>query len=98
MRIEHTVVFRLRHAPGSPEEAAFLDEGRRILSAIPGVHAFAVGRQVSAESDLRWRFSMAFDDDAAYAAYGAHPDHRSFVGTRWVPEVEAFQEYDFVAV
>ena len=58
---------------------------------------FAVNRQVSAKSDLNWQFSMVFADQAAYDAYNAHPDHVGFVAERWVPEVAAFQEYDFEA-
>ena len=40
---------------------------------------------------------MIFADQAAYEAYNAHPEHLSFVQNRWQSEVEAFQEYDFIA-
>jgi hypothetical protein len=95
MTIQHTVVFRLSHAPGSPEEAGFLDSAQATLTGIPGVTDFIVNRQVSAKSDLDWQFSMAFADQAAYDGYNTHPDHVGFVAGRWVPEVVAFQEYDF---
>ena len=97
MSIQHTVVFRLVHAPDSTAEQEFLDTGRQTLTAIPGVADFAVHAQVSPKSDLRWQFSMTFADQAAYDAYNAHPDHVSFVAQRWQAEVAAFQEYDFVA-
>ena len=96
MPIQHTVVFRLVHAPGSAAEQEFLDAGRDTLTAVPGVSDFVVNAQVSAKSDLRWQFSMTFADQAAYDAYNAHPDHVAFVAQRWQPEVAAFQEYDFV--
>jgi hypothetical protein len=95
MTIQHTVVFRLSHAPGSPEEAGFLDTAQATLTGIPGVTDFIVNRQVSAKSDLDWQFSMSFADQAAYDGYNTHPDHVGFVAGRWVPEVVAFQEYDF---
>ena len=95
--IQHTVVFRLVHAPGSAEEAEFLDTATGILTGIPGVEGFVVDRQVSAKSDLTWRFSMSFADQGAYEGYNAHPDHVGFVEGRWVPEVAEFQELDFVA-
>ncbi|WP_203580316.1 Dabb family protein [Microbacterium hibisci] len=96
MPIQHTVVFRLSHAPGSPEEAAFLTDARAALTSIPGVEDFRVNRQVSPKSDLAHQFSMVFADDAAYQAYNDHPTHVAFVAERWVPEVASFQEYDFV--
>jgi hypothetical protein len=96
VRITHTVVFRLVHEAGSPGETSFLDDARSTLAAIPGVEGFTIRRQVSAKSDLTFQFSMRFADRAAYDGYDHHPDHLGFVASRWVPEVEAFQEYDFV--
>lgn len=40
MPIQHTVVFRLRHQPGSREEHAFLADARTALTSIPGVEDF----------------------------------------------------------
>ena len=95
MSIQHTVVFRLAHATGSPQEAEFLDTARATLAGIPGVTDFAINRQISTKSDLDWQFSMVFADQAAYDGYNSHPDHVGFVEGRWMPEVVAFQEYDF---
>lgn len=97
MTIQHTVVFRLTHAPGSVAEQEFLDTGRTTLTAIPGVADFVVNEQVSPKSDLRWQFSMTFADQSLYDAYNTHPAHVAFVEQRWQTEVAAFQEYDFVA-
>lgn len=97
MSIQHTLVSRLVYEPGSTAEIEFLVSGRTTLTSIPGVTAFAVNRQVSLKSDLTWQFSMVFADQAAYDAYNVHPAHVEFVETRWKTEVDAFQEYDFVA-
>ncbi|SIT68700.1 Dabb family protein [Microbacterium sp. RU33B] len=97
MTIQHTVVFRLLHAPGSAEERAFLEAGRAALTSIPGVSEFAIHRQVSPKSDLTHQFTMVFADQEAYDAYNGHPSHVAFVESRWIPEVAQFQEYDFVA-
>ena len=97
MTIQHTVVFRLVHEPGSSAEAEFLDTAETTLTAIAGVSDFRINRQVSPKSDLAWQFSMVFADQAAYDRYNADPAHVRFVETRWLVEVEAFQEYDFVA-
>lgn len=95
MSIQHTVVFRLVHDTGSAEEREFLATGRAVLSSIPGVEDFTIRRQVSPKSDLEHQFSMVFRDREAYRAYDAHPAHTAFVAERWVPEVVAFQEFDF---
>lgn len=93
--IRHTVLFRLKHAPGSPGEADFLAAGRG-LAAIPGVEKFEALRQVSPKNEYRFGFSMEFADDAAYQRYNDHPLHTAFVRDRWVPEVDAFMEIDYV--
>ena len=96
MTIQHTVVFRLAHAPGSTAEAEFLGTARATLTGIPGVTEFVINRQVSPKSDLAWQFSMVFADEAAYAAYNDHPDHVTFVQQRWQVEVDDFSEFDFI--
>src|SRR6218665_956703 len=94
--IRHTVAFRLIHPEGSPEEADFLETGRRVLTGIPGVEDFTISRQTSPKSEHRFQFAMTFADQAAYDAYNVHPDHVGFVQGRWVPEVAAFDELDLV--
>jgi hypothetical protein len=95
-RIRHTVAFDLRHAPGSPEEAAFLAAAEG-LAAISGVEEFEVLREVSPKNGYRFGISMEFADEAGYAAYNAHPDHVQFVEQRWLAEVSDFLEIDYAA-
>jgi len=95
--IRHTVSFTLKHAAGSDAERDFLDAAL-VLAVIPGVTRFERLRQVSPKTDFAFGFSMEFADQAAYDAYNAHPDHVAFVQERWVPEVERFQELDYVAL
>lgn len=94
--IRHTVVFRLKHAAGSTGEEKFLADARDILAKIPGVGKFEQLRQVSPKNDYRFGFSMEFADQAAYDGYNGHPDHVAFVRDRWILEVEAFLEIDYV--
>jgi predicted transcriptional regulator len=93
-RIRHTVAFRLRHAPGSPEEAAFLADAET-LAAIPGVEAFEVLRQVGLKNDFAFGISMEFAGRAAYDGYNTHPSHVRFVEERWLAEVAEFLELDY---
>ncbi len=93
--IEHTVTFRLHHAASSQEEQDFLDAAAK-LAQLPGVHDFAIRRQVSPKWDHTFGITMRFDTQADYDGYNDHPDHVAFVQTRWLPEVADFQEADFV--
>lgn len=95
--IRHTAVFRLKHAGGSAAERDFL-AANRALKAIPGVNAFEILRQVSPKNDFTFGVSMEFADDAAYQGYNNHPAHVAFVRDRWVPEVAAFMEIDYVVL
>lgn len=95
--IRHTVVFRLKHAPDSASEKAFLEDAR-MLAAIPGVEKFEQLREVSPKNDYAFGFSMEFADQAAYDAYNDHPDHVAFVRDRWMVEVDDFLEIDYAAL
>ncbi len=95
-RIRHTVVFDLRHAPGSPEEADFLAAAEG-LAAMPGVEDFELLQEVSPKNGYRFGISMEFADQAAYAAYNEHPEHVRFVQVRWLAEVSDFFESDYAA-
>ena len=95
--IRHTVAFSLKHPAGSEAEMAFLRDAL-VLDAIPGVEKFERLRQVSPKANFAFGFSMEFEHQAAYDAYNTHPDHVAFVRDRWVPEVAAFQEIDYVAL
>jgi hypothetical protein len=93
--IRHTVVFRLKHPSGSPEEADFL-AAAMALAAIPGVEKFERLREVSPKNGYAFGLSMEFADEAAYGGYTYHPDHVAFVEERWIPEVAEFLEIDYV--
>jgi hypothetical protein len=54
--IQHTVVFRLVHEPGSAAEEDFLETATATLTAIAGITEFTMNRQVSPKSDLAWQF------------------------------------------
>lgn len=95
--IRHTVVFTLKHQPGSAEEGAFLRDAK-VLADIPGVEKFEQLRQVSPKNDYALGFSMEFADQAAYTAYNEHADHVAFVRDHWVPEVARFLEIDYTAL
>lgn len=95
MSIRHTVSFRLKHAVGSDDERAFLDDVL-VLGTLAGVENFERFAQVSAKNTMTYALSMDFADQDSYTAYDQHPVHVAFVRDRWVPEVSEFLEADFV--
>lgn len=94
LAIEHTVTFRLIHAPSSPQEAEFLNAAAE-LAAIPGVQRFQIRKQTSSKNPHAFSLSMQFSTHSQYLAYCEHPAHLNFVQQRWLSEVADFQEADF---
>jgi hypothetical protein len=94
-KIQHTVMFSLRHELDAPETMKFLKDAQRILSAIPVVENFQVKQQVSPKNEFNFFFFLEFADRNAYQTYNDHPDHVKFVIERWNTEVTKFLEADF---
>lgn len=95
--IEHTVSFTLKHAAGSAEETAFLQD-LYTFADIPGVQQFKVNRQVSTKGPFAFQITMWFNDQEELDAYDAHQTHVDFVNERWVPEATEWQTLDFVEI
>ena len=93
--IRHAALFRLHHAPGSPEETAFLD-GLAALAAIPGVQEFRIARALPRHNPYAFEVSMFFVDEATYDFYMTHPDHVAFAKAQWIPGVAASLENDTI--
>jgi hypothetical protein len=95
--IRHTVVFKLKHAPGSTSERDFLNAAQA-LSSIPSVNKFECLRQVSAKNKFGFGLSMEFESQADYDAYNTHPLHTAFVEDLWKQEVVDFLEIDYTPI
>jgi len=94
VRICHSVVFKLRHAPGSSAEKDFL-EALLKLAKIPEVENLHLANEISRKNNYDFFLSMEFANQGAYDRYNNHPDHVAFVQQRWLKEVEDFLEIDF---
>lgn len=93
--IQHMVIFNLPYEEGSTEALKFLEDGKRILTAIPVVRNFQAFIQVSEKNEYQYGFSMVFASKEDYNTYNEHPDHVAFVQDRWLKEVTDFLEIDF---
>jgi len=96
-RIRHTVVFKLKHPPGSQEQKDFLVAAKK-LSGIPGVEKFECLKQVSMKNKFEYGLSMEFANQHDYDQYSHHPDHVYFVQNIWTKEVEDFLEIDYKVI
>jgi len=94
-QIQHGVIFCLKYEKNSVDAKNFLEDGRRILSAIPVVQNFQVFKQVSPKNEFDYGFTMVFESMEDYQTYNNHPDHVDFVENRWKKEVTEFLEIDF---
>ena len=92
--ITHSVFMKLKHAAGSCEEKAFLEEAARLVS-IPGVLDFKVLKETSPKNDFTFGLVMNFKTRDDYDFYNNHPEHAAFVQNTWIPNVEIFQEIDY---
>ena len=93
--IQHMVIFNLKHEKGSPDALKFIQDGTRILTAIPVVRNFQAFGQVSSKNKYNYGFSMVFGSREDYTAYNIHKSHVAFVQDRWMKEVSDFLEIDF---
>jgi len=68
---------------------AVVDEGRRILSTIPGVREVSGGEAVREDEIFRCRWLVRFCNPAAIDSHREHPDYLTFLGRRSRPEQPA---------
>ena len=92
--IQHSVIFKLKHARGSEAEKRFMEAAMR-LASIPGVLNFKLFRQTSKKNTFDYGLVMEFESDIAYEAYNEHPEHQEFIKGYWVDGVDDFLEIDY---
>lgn len=80
MSLRHLVLLRF-HEGTEPAQVDALTAGLRELPAlIPGLDAYLVGPDLDLV-DTTWDFGISadFTDEAAWAAYQAHPEHQRVI-------------------
>jgi fructose-bisphosphate aldolase class II len=95
--VEHLIVYNVQ---GLDEEGveAMMAEGRRVLSAIPGVREVVTGRAVKAEADYRYTWLVRFCHPAVIDSYREHPDHVDFADRLFRPVAVGRISIDYQAV
>jgi len=82
--VEHIILYNVEGLDETGVEA-MMAEGRRVLSAIPGVLAVDTGRAVKEGVDYRYCWRVRFCHPAVIDSYREHPDHVAFADQRFRP-------------
>ncbi len=83
--VRHLIVFNIRKGAAAEECLEMAEEGRVVLSQIPGVLHVSFG--VAMEDDARYKYSFVIDfaDASVIESYKHHPLHVRFADERFRP-------------
>ncbi len=82
--VEHVILYNVEGLDAAGVEA-MMAEGRRVLSAIPGVLRVGTGHAVREDAAYRFSWLVTFCHPAVIDSYRDHPDHRRFADERFRP-------------
>jgi hypothetical protein len=94
----HVVLFTFNDVKPA-EEATFLADAKRLLSAVPGVDEVRIGHKAAEDRDVHVKdYAVAlyirFRSKADLIAYGPHPSHQEFAN-KWRPRFASVRVMDF---
>lgn len=82
--VEHVIIYNV-HGANEQETKTMIDEGRRVLGAIPGVLAISVGRAVQVDASYSYTWLVRFCHPAVIDSYREHPNHVAFADNAFRP-------------
>ncbi|MGB5177097.1 MAG: ketose-bisphosphate aldolase [Gammaproteobacteria bacterium] len=77
MPVEHLIIYNVKGID-KPGAETMIAEGRRVLSAIPGVREVFTGEAVQGNAKYRYTWLVRFCHPAVIDSYRDHPDHVTF--------------------
>jgi len=86
--IERIILATPRSDISQAQLDAAIEEGRVLLSAIPGVELISFGIAPSSDSGYPWYVRIRFKDDEALQVYETHPNHINFGMQHWLPIIK----------
>ena len=95
--VEHLIVYNVE---GLDEAgvAHMMAEGRRVLSAIPGVRELVTGEAVKQDAAYRYAWLVRFCHPAVIDSYRNHADHVTFADNLFRPVAGGRVSIDYQAV
>jgi len=82
--VEHLIIYNVTDIT-EVEVNTMMAEGRRVLSAIPGVREVATGRAVKEDAEYRYTWLVRFCHPAVIDSYREHPVHVAFADNLFRP-------------
>ncbi len=82
--IEHLIIYNVEGADDAQVER-MMEEGRRVLGAIPGVRRIFTGEAVKEGAKYRFCWLVKFVHEAVIDSYRDHPDHVAFADNLFRP-------------
>jgi fructose-bisphosphate aldolase class II len=90
--VDHTILYNVS-TDSDPE--AMIDEGRRVLAAIPGVREVFAGKAVKEDAGYLYSWNVRFCHPAVIDSYRDHPAHVDFANNRFRPVASDRISIDF---
>ena len=97
MPVEHLIIYNVEGIDKAGAET-MIAEGRRVLSAIPGVREVFTGEAVQDDAKYRYTWLVRFCHPAVIDSYREHPDHVTFADTLFRPVAGERISIDYQAV
>ena len=82
--VEHLIIYNV-HGVSEADTDAMIAEGRRILSAIPGVREVFTGVAVQNDAKYRYTWLVRFCHPSVIDSYREHPEHVAFANNLFRP-------------
>lgn len=94
--VEHVIVYNTD--ADDHQVSSMMSEGRRVLSAIPGVRRVITGEAVKQDAQYRYSWLIEFCNQAVIDSYREHPDHVAFADKLFRPLASDRISVDFRSV
>lgn len=93
--VDHVIVYNVEGV-SEVEVDAMMNEGKRVLSAIPGVREVVCGGAVQETAQYRFTWLVRFAHQVVIDSYRDHPDHIAFADNHFRPVAGNRITIDFV--
>jgi fructose-bisphosphate aldolase class II len=95
--VEHLIIYNIEGLDRAGAETMMI-EGRRVLSAIPGVRKVFTGEAVKEDTKYRYTWLVHFCHPAVIDSYHEHPDHVAFANNLFRPVAGERISIDYLAM